>query len=366
MTRVCSQSSRVPAPRAGPTDPERSRTLAEQGWRAFLAGDLGRARAACEAAVQADPGNASALRNLGCVLDASGHHQDAVLLYQRALGLRPDDAIVLSNLGVAYLNQQCPELARAAFERAVAGDATYPTAHLNLAQWHHQHGQAADAEEAYHQYLRLRPTDVHALYNLGVLQLGRGLHRQAAEAFGRVLRHEPDHLDAQLNLGIVLLGQNQVREAIRLFQNVLARAPTSALARYHLAVAHLADRDLPATAAALERLLMDNPAASGAASNLALVYREMGRSEEAAALLERALGRDPGNSLLHFNLGVIRQSQGRLPEARSCLEQVLRLEAPGAARHQRARALLDAFDGQNIGPNSGRGAGRLGGRSPGQ
>src|SRR3954467_12613604 len=86
----------------------------------LLRGDLPTALVELEAAVRADPLNAAALRNLACLLDVAGRHDEALLLYHKAIGLAPDDAMAHSNLGLVYVRQGSIDKAKTAFQTAVA------------------------------------------------------------------------------------------------------------------------------------------------------------------------------------------------------------------------------------------------------
>ncbi|MBD2462533.1 tetratricopeptide repeat protein [Oscillatoria sp. FACHB-1407] len=82
-------------------------------------GNFPGAKAAYEAALEADPNLAIAHYNLGMTLKAMGQLEDAIAHYQKALQLNPIYAEALQNLGVVLLKLGRVEESMAAFQRAI-------------------------------------------------------------------------------------------------------------------------------------------------------------------------------------------------------------------------------------------------------
>jgi Flp pilus assembly protein TadD len=82
----------------------------------------------------------------GAVLDQMGRHDDAQHYYSSALKIVPDEASVLSNLGLSYaLSKNLPQ-AEATLRRAVAQPGTDPRVRQNLALVVGLQGRFAEAE----------------------------------------------------------------------------------------------------------------------------------------------------------------------------------------------------------------------------
>jgi len=84
-----------------------------------------------EKEVAANPNNVDAWIALGNIWFDSNNPQKAVESYNKALALRPDDANVLTDLGVMYRRQGMPGQAIAAFDRAAAADSRHEIARFN-------------------------------------------------------------------------------------------------------------------------------------------------------------------------------------------------------------------------------------------
>ena len=83
----------------------------------------------------------------GTVLDRMGRHEDARRYYASALKLRPDEPLVLSNLGMSYvLSKNLPE-AEQALRRAYAGAPTDQRIRQNLALAVGLQGRMPEAED---------------------------------------------------------------------------------------------------------------------------------------------------------------------------------------------------------------------------
>jgi Flp pilus assembly protein TadD len=83
----------------------------------------------------------------GAVLDQLGRHQEAQRYYATALRIAPEEASILSNLGLSYaLSKKLPE-AEATLKRAAAGRSADPRVRQNLALVVGLQGRFAEAEE---------------------------------------------------------------------------------------------------------------------------------------------------------------------------------------------------------------------------
>ncbi len=190
-----------------------------------LAAQAGRTDEALEmiaAALTINPRDAGALVNYGNVLSMKGRFDEAVASYDHALSVRPD-ADVFKSRGLALQGA----------------------------------GRLQEALAAYRQALALNPSDVQALYKLGVVQGELGQVDQSMASYERVLALQPDHVEALNNRGYLWwLNKQDHARAVADLERVQLLAP--ALAYGAGAVLHLkmyaADwRDFEENKAALVR-----------------------------------------------------------------------------------------------------------------
>jgi len=96
----------------------------------------------------------------------------AIRRIEKKLELRPNDAPALIMLGKAYFAQERGDLALDCFKRAAKASAGYAEAHAMIGLELHFRGDAAGAEAAYREALRLQPS--HQLAALYLKDLLRG------------------------------------------------------------------------------------------------------------------------------------------------------------------------------------------------
>jgi Flp pilus assembly protein TadD len=150
--------------------------------------------------IENNPADFEAHYNLAAMLQARGASDDAVLHYQSALDLRPDDATVENALGAALLSS----------------------------------GRIPDSIKHLHAATTARPEYFDAHYNLGIALASTGEFARAAQEFAAAAKLKPEDSGAEANLGAALaeLGQND--QAIAHFQRALQLDPKNQQARENL------------------------------------------------------------------------------------------------------------------------------------
>ena len=167
-------------------DPSNSR-----GWEGLGRAQLGMkdhesAETSLRKAVRLDSGNWKAQQALGQLYDNLGRPDDAITAYKAALRVRPVEASVLNNLGVAYYLKK-----------------DYPQSIETL-------------EKALH---TARPEDRKRVYNnLGRAFARSGEYPRAIDAF----RRGSDLAVAYNNVGIVLLEEDRPGAAVACFQKAMS------------------------------------------------------------------------------------------------------------------------------------------------
>jgi Flp pilus assembly protein TadD len=166
-------------------DPSNSRGWEGEGRALLAAKDHEGAERALVQAVRLDSGNWKAQQAIGMLYDDLGRIDEAIRAYQAALRVRPVEASVLNNLGVAYYLKKDYPQAIETLEKALRS---------------------------------ARPEDRKRVYNnLGRSFARSGDYARAVDSF----RRGTDLAVAYNNVGVILLEQDQAREAAGCFQKAI-------------------------------------------------------------------------------------------------------------------------------------------------
>jgi tetratricopeptide (TPR) repeat protein len=134
---------------------------------------------------------------------------------------RPSSGARGSGSAEAWYEQGCEfeaadaKAAEGAYRKAIALDATFADAHVNLGRLRHEAGDAAEAEAHYRQALAGRPDDATAAFDLGVALEDLGRDAEAIETYERAVDLDPTHADAYFNLAGACERAGRAAAAIR-------------------------------------------------------------------------------------------------------------------------------------------------------
>ena len=110
-----------------------------------------------ERQVRATPGDLARRVALADAYRRTGRLRDALEAYRVALGQRPENASLLTNVGVLLLQLGAPDGGVSYLRRAVASDSTFGPAWLNLWTHYERTGEIEQAEAAFEQVRRYAP-----------------------------------------------------------------------------------------------------------------------------------------------------------------------------------------------------------------
>jgi tetratricopeptide (TPR) repeat protein len=203
------------------------------------------------------PAHPEVLRLRAAVAHLQGHIDEAIVLLREAAAVRPEDALVLSNLAHALADR----------------------------------GESDTAEHMLRRCIELEPERVAHGLSLARLYERRHDARSASDVLQAVLQREPGHAPAQLAFARMLHFLGDSNEAARQYRQVLARQPESAGAWHGLSTLHRHAFD-PADTDAMERLHghtgLTDQARTMLGFALARAYEEQDRYADAWRVLSEA------------------------------------------------------------------------------
>jgi len=152
--------------------------------------------AALKEAIQRNPNDGVAYRNLGIAYSGMGQHKEAIAVFKMAIKISPEllDAQGYLHLGHAYLALRKDSQALAAFKQAmyivreealdpegkkIAQSPSVEELHYSLSLAYHRLGRYPDAIKELTQVIALNPKLAEAYYSLAVAYIGIGDRRSA-------------------------------------------------------------------------------------------------------------------------------------------------------------------------------------------
>jgi tetratricopeptide (TPR) repeat protein len=118
-------------------------------------------------------------------------------------------------------------VAQAAYERAIALDASLAAAHTNLGNLHYRRGDRGAAQRCYQRACELDPDQPEARFNLANLHDDDGALELAVAEHRRALGANPDFADAHFNLALALERLGSRTQALAHWQRYLELSTTS-------------------------------------------------------------------------------------------------------------------------------------------
>jgi Flp pilus assembly protein TadD len=245
-----------------------------------------------------------AIVELAKALFAAHREAEATRTLEEGVAQYPQDDLLLSDLGNAYLRMGKTAQAAGVLERAVKANPDRPEPY-NL---------------------------------LGVIAVGRGDESTAEREFREALRRQPDDAQANDNLGNLLLERGVYKEAAFYFEKAIDADPGFAEAHHHFGRLLVLMDQLPRAAAELSEAARVSPEDFQIHEDLADLLAATGHEREAVAEYIRVLELKPNHPQAQLGLGMTLLTQHRPDEARPHLEAAA--QGPDPETAQRASGLL--------------------------
>ena len=229
---------------------------------------------------------------LGLSYYVAGRLAEAVPLLEQTRVWAAGNMELAQVLGMAYIQTQQPEKARAALAGAFGVEPDSAGARLLAAQ----------------------------------MMVRVEFHEMADAELKAALALDPRLPHAHFLLGQNAVFRNRIDEAIAHFQKELDLNPANAMALYRLGEAYSRAPDWDRAVPVLQRSLWINPYFSGPYILLGRAYLAKGQPQTAEGMLRRAVEYDPNNRSARYLLGQVLQRMGRHEEAREQLQIAATLE----------------------------------------
>jgi tetratricopeptide (TPR) repeat protein len=193
--------------------------------------------------VSKNPLNFRGFNNLGYLQMERGDFKAAMVNYDKALRLRPDYCLSLSNKGVILERMGQIDPAIALFRKALEFQPDFFPAVKNLSSGLRKKadlmaasGKYREAIELYKESIRVMPKTVEGYTNLGVAYSRIGNKQEAINHFKEALKIDPGSAEASANMGSTLYSQGKIAEALQYLTTALRLKPDSEEIRNNIAI----------------------------------------------------------------------------------------------------------------------------------
>lgn len=261
--------------------------------------------------------------------------ESAISVFERALSLDPNYALVYAGLGEAYWKRyesrkdaQWVEAARKACERALALNDKLAEAHVCLGTLRNGIGQYDAAVRDFQKALETEPTSDDTYRGLAFAYEHLGNLADAEQTYRRAIELRPHYWASYSWLGTFYFRRARYPEAAEMFKQIVALVPDSFRGYYNLGGVYVQQGLYQEAIAMLERSISIRPSGT-AYSNLATMYFYQRRFADSVRTYEEAVKHDERNYVFWGNLGdALYWTPGR--------------RAQGAAAYRKAIALAEA------------------------
>lgn len=267
---------------------------------------------------------ANAYRYLGDIYSRSDQLTQALRLYEFALGIRPEDALIHYRKGMVHWDNGDLDPAGASLDQALEREsrADFFLARGNL---YFEQGEFAEAADQYEQGLDQDDANLQLWVNLARTRTELEEPTEAIPAYGEALKLEPSpelRYKIHMNRGNLYHRAGDYSSAAREFENA-EQLNSTVNAVYNLGLAQAENGDLEGAVNSLGQARERDPEDVQVLSDLAHTYQQMGDYERAIRFYREGLEEDNGNPDLMFALARLHERIEQNPEALGYYEQLV-------------------------------------------
>ena len=154
-------------------------------------GDYDGAKDAYIQAAELDPYSAKVYIGLGTLGLVRNSHDIAVLHFQKAVSLSPEDEMANLGLGLAFLGMEEPKEAGKWVVKSLEIDPENTAAIYTLVKIAYELSKFDDVERALRRYLAQHPNDFDMVYTLGGVQFKQGRYDEVVDLMEKIIKVDP-------------------------------------------------------------------------------------------------------------------------------------------------------------------------------
>jgi serine/threonine protein kinase len=278
----------------------------------------------------------------GTYLNAK-RYQEALLAFEQAIQLDPNDAVIYNGKGLALSNLNRYGEALIAYEQAVQLNPGFENAYINKAYALYKLRRHPEALTACERAIQLGPNNA-SFYNLkGLILSDLNRYGEALAAYEQAIRLDPNITTAYNNKSSLLYSLKRYQEAIVSCEQAIRVDPRNAAMHNSKGNILLALKRYGEALAAYEQAIRLDPRYALAYSNKGNVLCILKRYWEALATCERAIRLDLNLASAYNNKGVALCGLKRYGEAVGACDQAILLDPNLAVAYRNRGSALQAL-----------------------
>lgn len=259
----------------------------------------------------------------------------AIRYYTEALEKKSDFADVHSNRGIAYLRLGELDKALEDFNKAIDIDKTFDEAYFNRAGVLIDKNEFSLAAVDLEQIRKSYQDSSNYYLKWGDLKSQQGYYEQALSEYDRSLTLRPENVQALVNRGVMYFTQKNFKAAQADFEKALKLNPQQQLAYNNLALIFARNNQPEKALQFIDRALDFDAVNPIYLNNKGYVLLLQNQWEEAKKLIDKSLTKAPENSYAYRNLGLYFLNKGQKAEALEALQKSYNLDPSTDQIHAR-------------------------------
>jgi tetratricopeptide (TPR) repeat protein len=202
----------------------KSNSVLRRAIKAWQRGDLTRSAQLSLEATEEDDTNPKAFHVLAMALQRMGHQHKALVTYERAFELDPNDPELLINLGLAAWNMKLTEGAARMFSLYVEACPDSPLGYNNLGSVQSDLGHISTAIETLRAAIYRMPSEAVLWNSLATVLAENGRVEESLVFYQEAIRLDPNFARLYHNIGYAWSHLGHLDKALDAYNEALARA----------------------------------------------------------------------------------------------------------------------------------------------
>ncbi|HEY5338959.1 MAG TPA: tetratricopeptide repeat protein [Rhizomicrobium sp.] len=213
----------------------KSNGMVRRAVKVWRRGDITRAAQLALGATEADETNAQAFHVLALALEKMGHMHKALVTFERAFELDPNDSDLLLNLGLTAWNLKMTEGAARMFRLFIAARPDSALGFNNLGMVQCEQGDTTTAIETLRSAIYMMPKEAILWNSLATVLVESGRAEESVQFYKEAIQLDPPFARPYHNIGYAYSHLGRLEEALAAYDNALERAvdPTERVEGFH-------------------------------------------------------------------------------------------------------------------------------------